>query len=357
MNTLLNTATGGQLTRPGTLEEFGEALREATDRAAFKLYRDRRPEGTQRAQRAAVMLFHECLQLQGYAMGNLFEDPLAWQGITSDMAHAFREWLLWQGYSMGTINGYFSTVKTYLKLANQAGVISDSEIIRLLGPNFRGYARKEIIDLDTKRAKEGIATRHGAKKCAPTLITKDQARALCRVRNDSPQARRDALLMCLLLDHGMRVSEVEILKVEDIDMQARQVVFYRPKTGKTSRHNLRGRAWQIMTEYLSKDNQAQNGPLILASSKSGSLIPGRGMTTRAIRERVKQLGASINLFNLSPHDCRHYGATQAGNDPSVSLAALMAWGGWDSAQSAARYIHQGQADNDGVSLGMDGQDY
>ena len=159
--------------------------------------------------------------------------------------------------------------------------------------------------------------------------------------------------MCLLLDHGMRVSEAEILKMEDLDIQAKQMTFYRPKTGKISRHNLRGRAWQRLIEYLSKDQQAQSGPLLLTSSKSGALIPGKGLTTRAINQRVNQLGQSIGLEDLSPHDCRHYGATKAGNDPNVSLAGLMSWGGWDSPQSAARYINRGHADNDGVSLGMD----
>jgi integrase len=77
------------------------------------------------------------------------------------------------------------------------------------------------------------------------------------------------------------------------------------------------------------------------------------MTTRAIGERVQQLGQMAGIENLSPHDARHYGATKAGNDPAVSLAALMAWGGWASPQSAARYIHHGQADNDGVSLGLE----
>jgi integrase len=150
----------------------------------------------------------------------------------------------------------------------------------------------------------------------------------------------------------MRVSEVADLRIEDIDRAAKQITFYRRKTGKTSRHNLRGRAWNILSEYILKDNTAQNGPLILTSCKTGALI-GKGMTTRAIAERVTQLGRAVGLANLSPHDCRHNGATLAGNDPTVSLAGLMAWGGWDSASSAMRYIDHRQADNDGVSLGMD----
>jgi len=351
MNTLLIPVNGGIMTRPGTLEAFGLAANKAAERAIFKLYQDRRPINTQRSQRAALAIFAEFMRTCGLASPDLYSDPLSWMGITWGLVQAFQAWLLKQGYSVKTINDRVSTVKVYMTLANQAGIIPDGEILRLQG--LKGYTRKEAIDTDTQRTKQGMAIRKGAKKAQAVAITEEQARALCKVRNETPQARRDALLMCLLLDHGLRVSEAAILKIEDIDINAKQITFYRPKTGKTSRHNLRGRAWQVLTEYLSKDNHNQSGALILASCKSGALISGKGMTTRAINERVTHLGRAVGIDNLSPHDARHYGATKAGNDPNVSLAALMQWGGWDSATSAARYIDHGQADNDGVSLGMD----
>ena len=97
----------------------------------------------------------------------------------------------------------------------------------------------------------------------------------------------------------------------------------------------------------------QCGVLLLASHKTGVLIHGKGMTIRSINQRVRVLGVAEGLKNLSPHDCRHYGATKAGNDPNVSLAALMAWGGWTSPHIAAHYINHGNADNDGVNLGIE----
>ena len=348
MDTLLAPVT---MPYSGTLQALGLEANKAAENAIFKLYQDRRPINTQRSQRAALGIFAEFMRTCGLASPDLYSDPLSWMGITWGLVQTFQAWLLRQGYSVKTINDRVSVVKVYMALANQAGIIPDGEILRL--QSLRGYTRKEGIDLDAKRSKQGLATRCGAKKAQSVLISEDQARILCQVRGDSPQARRDALIMCILLDHGLRVSEVSILKVEDIDFNAKQMTFYRPKTGKTSRHNLRGRAWQLLAEYMSKDNKVQSGPLILASCKTGALISGKGMTTRAIQERVTQLGKGVGLENLSPHDCRHYGATQAGNDPNVSLAALMAWGDWTSPQSAARYINRGQADNDGVNLGKD----
>ncbi|MBI5951792.1 MAG: site-specific integrase [Chloroflexi bacterium] len=331
--------------------EFGRQANAAAERATFATYQNRRPINTQRSQRAALSLFAQFMRGAGIGVPDLYANPRAWQGITWGLVQTFQAWLLQHGYSVKTTNDRVSTVKVYMSLANAAGVIPDGEIIRLRA--LRGFTRKESIDQDSKREKQGVATRLGAKKGTATTITEEQARALCKVRNETPQARRDVLLMCLLLDHGLRVSEVADLRIENIDRETRQMTFYRCKTGKTSRHNLRGRAWRLLDEYLSHENQTQSGVLLLASSKSGMLIPGKGLTTRAICERVNQLGRAVGIDNLSPHDCRHYGATKAGSDPNVSLAALMSWGGWDSPQSAARYINRGQADNDGVSLGMD----
>lgn len=351
MNNLFISTNSLATTRLGSLSEFGRAANRAAESAIFKLYQDRRPINTQRCQRAALAVFAQFLQTCGLmTAGDLYDDPTAWAGITWGLVQAFQKWLLQNSYSVKTVNDRVSAVKVYMTLANQAGVIPDGEILRL--QTLKGYTRKEAMDTDIRRTKEGIATRIGVKKSAATQITEEQARDLCQVRNESPQARRDALIMCLLLDHGMRVSEVADLQIENIDRTAKQVTFYRRKTGKTSRHNLRGRCWQIMSEYLLKDNRAADGPLVLASSKTSALIQ-KGMSTRAIAKRVTQLGQYVGIENLSPHDCRHNGATLAGNDPSVSLAGLMAWGGWDSASSAMRYIDHRQADNDGVHLGLE----
>lgn len=329
---------------------FGQAANQAAQNAVFKIYQDKRPINTQRSQKAALAVFAQFMRTCGLESPNLYSDPLSWMGITWGLVQAFQRWLLQNGYSVKTINDRVSVIKVYMAMANQAGIIPDGEILRLQA--LKGYSQKEAHDADGKRAKDGIATRRGNKKIKPTAITSEQAQELCQIRKETPQARRDALIMCLLLDHGLRVSEIADLRLEDIDRTAKQMKFYRRKTGKTSLHNLRGRAWAIMAEYLTKDNTAQSGPLILASCKTGALLQ-KGMTTRAIGQRVAQLGQGIGIENLSPHDGRHHGATMAGNDPNVSLAGLMAWGGWASANVAINYMNRGEADNDGVFLGMD----
>lgn len=348
--TVIQPTSAGLAVSPSQVE-LGLQANQAAARSVFATYQARRPENTRRSHRAALALFSEYMRSCGIATPDLYAEAWAWQGITWGLAQGFQDWLLKAGYSMKTVNDRVSVVKVYMGLANQAGVIPDAEILRLRA--LRGFTRKEAIDIDDRRAKAGLETRKGSKKAACTLLTDKQARLLKTGQPDTPQGRRDALLMGILLDHALRVSEIAGLAVENVDRETHQLTFYRPKTGRVSRHTLRGKTWQAMTAYLEHDQHAASGPLFLSSNKSGALEPGSGWGIRAINERVGQLGAAVGVENFSPHDCRHYAATKAGSDPNVSLAALMAFGDWTSPTSAARYIERGQADNDGVSLGAD----
>jgi integrase len=65
----------------------------------------------------------------------------------------------------------------------------------------------------------------------------EQAHAL-KAQPDTPQGRREALLMCLLIDHGLRVGEVAALHVGDFDLAKSEMVFYRAKVDKIQRHKL-----------------------------------------------------------------------------------------------------------------------
>ena len=65
----------------------------------------------------------------------------------------------------------------------------------------QGYANKEAKHVDEKRRADGMNTRRGTKKAEAVTIPEDIAQALKQQPN-TPQGRRDALIMWLLLDHG-----------------------------------------------------------------------------------------------------------------------------------------------------------
>ena len=86
--------------------------------------------------------------------------------------------------------------------------------------------------IDQKREKVRI----GYKKAEPTRLTPDQAAAL-KDQPGTPQGRRDRFLLCLLLDHGLRVGEVAALSRSDFDVTSKELRFFRPKVNKEQVHH------------------------------------------------------------------------------------------------------------------------
>jgi integrase len=64
-------------------------------------------------------------------------------------------------------------------------------------------------------------TRKGAKKAQPVSLTPEQAARL-KAQPDTPQGRRDALLLGLLLDYGLRVGEVAGLQIDKKEEQVKK---------------------------------------------------------------------------------------------------------------------------------------
>ena len=151
--------------------------------------------------------------------------------------------------------------------------------------------------------------------------------------------------MCLLLEHGMRASEVAALELRHIDQKAGTMRFFRPKTTVWTTHELTPATRAALTAYL--DTAAPVDKLLLPTDRSGHMLPG-SMTERAITKRVKHLGKKIGFVRwdaakeqhtgtLSAHDCRHHCAgTIAADRPDVKF--LCDWFGWNSPAMALRYI-------------------
>ncbi len=324
-------------------QQVGHAANRAAARHLFDDYRSRRATETLRRQEADLALFAEFLASVGLEAGELGHLPQAWKGITWGLVEAFVQWQLQNSYAIQSINVRLSTVKAYARLAFQAGALSGEEYALIR--SVKGYSVKESRRVDERRAPH---TRLGSKKAAPVRITTDQAAAL-KSQPNTPQGRRDALLMSLLLDHGLRVGEVAGLKVENLDLDAGLLRFFRPKVGKEQTHRLSDDTLRIARACASFGDLPAGGRLLRCSHKDGKLGKA-GMTARAITQRVCTLGAEKGVFGLSAHDCRHYWASTAarhGTDPF----ALQEAGGWSSLAMPRRYVEERRIANEGVRTG------
>jgi integrase len=322
------------------LAEAGASADRAAASSVLHDYQIRKSPATLRRQRADLALFAAFLGAAGVKVGMLADDIDTWVGVSWGLVAGFVRWQVQQGYAIGSVNVRLATVKAYAKIGVQAGVISPEAYAMI--KTVAGYRHAEGRHVDEGRD----VVRIGAKKASSVLISSDLAARL-KAPGNTPQARRDAVLMCLLLDHGLRVGEVAVLQVEHISVKTGTMTFYRPKVHKVQTHRLTEDTRAALRAYLKFDVSLSLGPLLLGSSKGGKL--GGGMAARNITARVTVLGARLNLAGLSAHDCRHYWATaavRAGTD----IKALQDAGGWSSPAMPLRYAESASIANEGVRL-------
>jgi integrase len=195
--------------------------------------------------------------------------------------------------------------------------------------------------------KDRPITCKGVKKAESVSITKDQASHLKQQQPDTAKGCRDALLMCLLLDHGLRCGEIAGLIVQNVSLTDETLTFYREKVDIVQIHQFTKDTRVALRRYLECVRLTATDYL-LAGSRRGGQILGR-MSERAITARMNELGERIGIHGLSAHDGRHAWATfaiKAGTD----VKALQDAGGWKSPHMPLRYAASGKIANAGVKL-------
>jgi integrase len=309
--------------------ELAALADETARQGAFADYRSRRAENTLRRQDAELANFAAYIGMEGLATA-----PNAWTGVTWGIVDSFVKKLLMDGYAVGTVNNHLSTIKTYAKLAAKAGALSVQRLAMIR--TVAGYAHREAKRIDEKRAGAGIETRLGTKKDMARVLTEAQEVALKGPCDDTPQGLRDRVLLVLLLDLGLRVSEAVDLQVADFDWGTGKLVVNRRKTDSVTTFELRNAKRATLHAYLEVVEPA--GQLLRGSRKDGTLVGG--MSNRAVRARICAMGNRLGIDHLSPHDLRHTRATRLAS--SLNVRQLMDWFGWNSPAMAARYIESVQ---------------
>lgn len=331
---------------PSGLEIAGQMANGHAARAAFGDYQSRKADNTLRRQRADLALFADFLTVAGIPDAptpeDLYSTPDAWRGVTWGLVEAWRNWSLQQGYSVGSVNVRLSTVKTYAKLAAKAGAMEPADLAMVRTVN--GYSHREGRRVDERRE----VTRKGSKKAEAVSLTAAQIKALKKQPN-TPQGRRDAVIMCLLLDHGLRVGELAGLDVTAVDLARGTMTFYRPKVGITQTHKLTRDAKKALKAYFDAGDAPAVGRLLRASYGADRL-GGAGISERNLSERVRSLGKQAGIEGLSAHDLRHAWATQAARN-GTPVDRLQQAGGWSSPAMPLRYVEAADLANDGVKLG------
>lgn len=348
------TTTALTLTGQNALIAIGKMANDYADGNVFEDFNGRKADNTLRAYLGDLGSFASFLQDASGGAVNVTGDalqtsPAAWTGVTWGLVAAFVQWLLKAGASTATINRKLAAVKVYAALAAESGAIDGTDAAKI-AKRIHGYTGKAARNVDRERTAAGAPTRQSTKKAVHVSLAKDQVAAL-KTQPDTPQGRRDALLMALLLDHGLRVGEVALLTVDAFTTDdVGRFTFDRPKVGKTQTHRLSDDTQRAVTAYMQHDAPAAGSLLFRQSVKGGRLTDDAGISERNLSERVRTLGKRIGIPNLSAHDCRTSWATRAVAGKTDAFALRDA-GGWSSLAMPSRYVEAAAIANERVNLG------
>ncbi len=319
------------------LAHAGQAANTAFQHDVFADYRTTCRPNTRKRHDYDLRAFSTFLASFGVerAGASLASDPNAWRGITYGILAAFRRWLEEKGEATGTIKARVATIHQYCRLAGPppqgAGVLSAAEVASIL--NVKGYNGKAARNLDESRVERRIPTRVGYKKSAFTEITALEADQLKRTtlpppppqrfprEHDQLLAARDALMLCLFIEHALRCGELVALDITSINLPRHTLTIYSEKTNTTNVHQMQERTEAAARVYF-KQVERTSGPLFEGYG-------GKRITTRAINKRVGDIGKVLGIDHLSPHDLRHFFTFDA-LDNGLPLDLVQGIGGWAS---------------------------
>lgn len=164
---------------------------------------------------------------------------------------------------------------------------------------------------------EGLLTETPLKNVKPIRVPKDQVKpfsddqveALLAAARQTRAPERDVAILSLLLDTGMRVSELCGLTVGDFDRTDGELSVL-GKGNKWRSVFMGARARRALWRYVEAERKSagEQEPLFVGV---GGNRRGEGMTPSGVFQMVQDAGkkARITGVRCSPHTCRHYFAT------------------------------------------------
>jgi len=137
------------------------------------------------------------------------------------------------------------------------------------------------------------------------------------------------LMVCLALDHGLRVNELALLRRSDFNLEAGSMTFERPQIGQRATLKLSDQTLEAARNYFGTDAPGYDSVWLPG-------FPGIDELNGMIHKRIRAFGERIGIETLSPADLRHTWATHAAQN--TPLDQLIYAGGWISVASALPYV-------------------
>ncbi len=205
---------------------------------------------------------------------------------------------------------FFSELKN-LKSGQPLATSTNETFRRAFNAFWRSLVKQEIVSLN---AMDAVPVIPKAKKATQQVqpFETEQLKALVKAAQTSSQSKRDLALLYLILDTGLRASEICSIQLKDVAISDRAIrvlgkgdkertVYFNPLTYRAIRAYLRLRNVDFDEDYQE----------FLFVSKSG-LTAGQPLTRSGVYQTISKLceAAGITDGKKGPHRGRHSFATE-----------------------------------------------
>lgn len=168
-----------------------------------------------------------------------------------------------------------------------------------------------------------------------TLTAAQALAVLAACDSQTITGKRDLALLCLMLDTGLRASEICRLRVSNIDLERRRLTV-RVKGGKLGNGVFTEYTALQVNSWLSVRGEVAGEGVGELFVGIGGLKPGTKLTGHGLRVIFRRLGKAAGLAALSPHDMRRTFATLAIRFGAPTRLVQLA-GRWEDLSLLERY--------------------
>ena len=214
------------------------------------------------------------------------------------------DWFVWlQGAGIHPFDATFATVESYAREPLEDGrPPAPSTVARRLACLAHFYRRAMFAGLIDRNPVDQIQRPRVPEQSATLGISKQKAQALiAAARASSPT---DALLVLLMLELGLRVSEAVGAQIEDLSEQGRHRVLRIRGKGQATKATLVPINPPVADAIARATLGRSSGPLLINER-------GLALSRQQAGRRIRALGESIGVPRLHPHALRHAFVTLA----------------------------------------------